>query len=107
VKTTTGTLIVVILLSTCIPGCSSIRARNGSSAQQWNVYPGTRQDVQEIGEIVSGQRKDPLWVQAIVTTILLVDLPVSSLFDTLAAPYDLYRNHRPGQASAEAGKEGD
>ncbi len=100
-KANTGKRIVVIVLSTLIVGCSSIRARTHPPAAQWTVYPGVRQDVREIGEIVSGQREDPVWVKAMVTTILLVDLPISTLFDTLVTPYDLYRIHRAGQQSIE------
>ncbi|HEB77064.1 MAG TPA: YceK/YidQ family lipoprotein [Methylothermaceae bacterium] len=96
-KANTKKYLVVIILSTLMAGCSSIRARSNHAAAQWNVYPGVRQDVKEIGEIMTGQRKDPIWVNVMVTTILLVDLPISALFDTLVTPYDVYRIHRVGQ----------
>jgi len=92
-KASHGTRIGVILLSLLITGCSSIRARDATPAAQWKVYPGVRQDVKELKEIVMGQREDPLWVEALVATMLLADLPVSTVFDTLVSPYDLYRIH--------------
>ncbi len=83
----------VLLLTLMTGGCSSIRARDITPATQWKVYPGVRQDVKELKEIVMGQREDPLWVETLVATMLLADLPVSTVFDTLVSPYDLYRSH--------------
>ncbi len=85
---------LVILLSIVLGGCSSIRARDATPATQWMVYPGVRLNVEELKEIATGQREDPLWVQALVSTLLLADLPISTVFDTLASPYDLYRIYR-------------
>ncbi|HEB78767.1 MAG TPA: YceK/YidQ family lipoprotein [Methylothermaceae bacterium] len=92
-----GKRLIVILLSIVMGGCSSIRARDATPAAEWKVYPGVRQDVKELGEIVTGQREDPAWVEAMVAVMLLADLPVSTVFDTLVSPYDLYRVYRSGQ----------
>ncbi len=89
----------ILLLGIMLGGCSSIRARDAIPATQWKVYPGVRQDVKELGEIVTGQREDPAWVKALVTVMLLADLPVSAVFDTLASPYDLYRIRRSSPTS--------
>ncbi len=70
-------------------GCSSIRARNATSPAEWPVYPGVQQDVKDMSELL--RRKEPFWVKGLATGILLADLPCSAVFDTLAAPYDLYR----------------
>ncbi len=86
----------VLLLGIMLGGCSSIRARDTIPAAQWKIYPGVRQDLEELREIITGQRKDPLWVETLVATMLLADLPVSTVFDTLVTPYDLYRIHRFG-----------
>lgn len=91
----------IVFVSIFIFGCSSIRARNDTAAEDWTVYPGVQQDVKEMGEILSSQRKEPVWVKGLVTTILIADLPFSAVFDTLAAPYDLYRIYTP-ETQAEA-----
>ncbi len=91
----------VVLLSIFILGCSSIRARTDTPAADWTVYPGVQQDAREIGEILGSQREEPVWIKGLVTAILIVDLPFSAVFDTLAAPYDLYRLSTP-EAQAEA-----
>jgi uncharacterized protein YceK len=100
-KTNSGKYIAVVLSSLFVLGCSSIRARTDTAAADWTIYPGVQKDVKEIGEILSSQRKEPLWVKGLVTTILIADLPFTVVFDTLASPYDLYRLYTP-QAQAEA-----
>lgn len=94
-KTNQYISIVIVLSSLFLLGCSSIRARDATPASEWTVYPGVQQDIKEMGEIVTGQREEPLWIQALVTTILIADLPVSTVFDTLVVPYDLYRIFTP------------
>ncbi len=85
----------IICLLTVLSGCSSIRARTDTFQKEWTVYPGVQQDVKEMDEIFSGQRQKPGWVNGMVATILTFDLPFSAVFDTVAAPYDLYRIYTP------------
>ncbi|MCX8049167.1 MAG: YceK/YidQ family lipoprotein [Methylohalobius sp.] len=87
--------LAVVLLSLFILGCSSIRARTDTPPTDWTVYPGVRKDLKEMGEMISGQREEPIWVKSLVTAILIVDLPASAVLDTLATPYDLYRLYAP------------
>jgi uncharacterized protein YceK len=99
-KTNIEKCIAVVLLSLFTVGCSSIRARTDIPNAHWTVYPGVRQDVKELGEIFSSQRRGSVWIKGLVTTILVVDLPFSAVFDTLAIPYDLYHMETP-EARAE------
>ncbi len=92
--------LAMVLLSIFILGCSSIRARTAMPAADWTVYPGVQQDVREISEILGSRREEPVWIKGLVTAILIVDLPFSAVFDTFAAPYDLYRISTP-QAQPE------
>ncbi len=85
----------IICLLTVLSGCSSIRARTEILQKEWTVYPGVKQDVKEMDEIFSGQRQKPGWVNGMVASILVFDLPFSAIFDTVAAPYDLYRIYTP------------
>jgi uncharacterized protein YceK len=103
-KFNTGRWAAVILLSTLMLGCSSIRARTDIAEQtnKWRIYPGVRQDVNDLGRLVKGQpvRADeegvqPGWINGIVGFILAIDLPFSTVFDTIVAPYDLYRIYNP------------
>lgn len=94
-KSDAGRWAVVVLLSTAMCGCSSIRARNEIPNKEWTVYPGSRKDVKEMGEIFKGERTEPGWVKGLITTILIVDLPISTVFDTVIAPYDVYRIYNP------------
>jgi uncharacterized protein YceK len=87
--------IFLLFLSLFSVGCSSIRARTATFNDEWTVYPGVQQDVKEIGEIFGGERPDPTWINGLVTSILIVDLPFSAIFDTLVAPYDVYRIYTP------------
>lgn len=93
--------IAVVLLGIFISACSSIRARTATPSADWTVYPGVQQDVREMGEILSSQRDEPVWIKGLVTAILMVDLPFSAVFDTFATPYDLYRIYTP-EVQAEA-----
>ncbi len=94
---------VVVLLGILASGCSSIRARTEILDKGWMAYPGVQQDAKEMGEIFSGERPEPGWINALVASILIVDLPFSVVFDTIAAPYDLYRIYTPS-ASGETGE---
>jgi uncharacterized protein YceK len=85
-------------------GCSSIRARYDilDENNAWKIYPGVRQDVNEMGRIAKGQPLKngeesaiPGWVKGVVAVILVFDLPFSTVFDTVVAPYDLYRINNP------------
>ena len=82
---------VVVLTSFLIIGCSSIRARTETPDKEWIVYPGIQQDVKETGELFGGERTEPDWIKGVIAAILIADLPFSAVFDTFAAPYDLYR----------------
>jgi len=71
-------------------GCSSMRARTETSDKEWTVYPGIRQDIKDTGGIFSDKSSNPTWIKGLVTTILIVDLPFSVVFDTVIASCDLY-----------------
>jgi len=86
---------IVVLLGILISGCSSIRARTETADNRWTVYPGVQQDVKEMGEIFSGERQESAWINGLVTSMLVIDLPFSAVFDTVVAPYDLYRIYTP------------
>lgn len=90
-----GRWAVVILLGVAMLGCSSIRARNEIPNEKWMVYPGTRKDAEDMGEIFKGERAEPGWIQGIITTMLIIDLPISTTFDTVVVPYDVYRIYNP------------
>ncbi|HYE34050.1 YceK/YidQ family lipoprotein [Methylocaldum sp.] len=94
-KADVGKWAVIVLLSVLATGCSSIRARTETPATEWKIYPGVRQDVKEMGEIFSGERPQPGWLNGLVASILIFDLPFSSVFDTFVLPYDLNRVRNP------------
>jgi len=94
-KSNVGRWAVVALLSIIMFGCSSIRARNEIPNEKWTVYPGPKKDVEEMGEIFKGERTEPGWIKRLITTILIIDLPISTAFDTVVAPYDVYRIYNP------------
>ena len=48
-----------------------------------------------MGETFSGQRPEPGWINGMVASILIFDLPFSAVFDPIVAPYDLYRIYTP------------
>jgi uncharacterized protein YceK len=94
-KSDIGIWVVIVLMSFLMSGCSSIRARTETPDKEWTVYPGIQQDVKETGELFSGKRSEPDWVKGLITAILIADLPFSTVFDTVVAPYDLYRIYTP------------
>lgn len=95
-KNSTGLLVVAALSSILVSGCTSIRTRDEMLREKnWDIYPGVQRDVMEIGDAFSGNLRQPGWVNAIVAPILLVDLPISAVFDTVVLPYDLYRVSDP------------
>lgn len=94
-KSDIGRWIVVVFMSFLMLGCSSIRARTETSDKEWTVYPGIQQDIKDTGGLFSGKSSDPGWVKGLVTTILIIDLPLTAVFDTIVAPYDLYRIYAP------------
>lgn len=94
-KSNVGRWAVVVLLSIDLFGCSSVRARNEIPNQEWTVYPGSRKAVDEMGDIFSSRRSEPDWIKGLITAILVVDLPITTVFDTVVAPYDVYRIYNP------------
>ncbi len=94
-KSDIGRWIAVVFMSFLMLSCSSIRARTETSEKEWTVYPGIQQDIKDTGGLFSGKNSDPGWSKGLVTTILIVDLPFSAVFDTVVAPYDLYRIYAP------------
>lgn len=94
-KSDIGRWAVVILMSFLISGCSSIRARTETPAKEWTVYPGVQLDVKDTGKLFSSKNQDPDWIKGIMAAIFSIDLPFSALFDTVVAPYDLYRVYTP------------
>jgi uncharacterized protein YceK len=94
-KSAIGRWMTVIFISTLILGCSSIRARTETPDKEWTVYPGIRQDIKDTGRVVSDKNPDPGWVKGMVTTMLILDLPFSAVFDTVVMPYDLYLIYVP------------
>lgn len=96
--------VVIVFLSILTLGCSSIRARTDvQDDSEWTIYPGVQQDVKEMGKLVKSEspesfdddRSKPGWVKGMIATILVIDLPFSAVFDTVVAPYDLYRIYNP------------
>lgn len=94
-KSDIGRWIEAVLLSFLVSGCSSIRARTETPDKEWTVYPGIQRDVKDTGELFSGKSSDPVWAKGMVATMLVIDLPFSAVFDTVVAPYDLYRIYAP------------
>jgi len=102
-KADVGKWTAIVLLSTLAAGCSSIRARTEILDHEWAVYPGVRQDVKEMGDIFGGERPAPGWLNGLVTSILIFDLPFSAVFDTFVLPYDIYRVRTPREPDASRG----
>ncbi len=91
---------VVVLMSFLMTACSSIRARTDTADKEWKVYPGVRLDVTDSVGLLSAKSKDPDWIKGIMAAIYSVDLPFSAVFDTVVAPYDLYRIYTPKHSGA-------
>ncbi len=87
-----GQWAVMILLGFLMSGCSSIRARTDTADNKWSVYPGVQLDVKETGKLFSSESSDPVWIKGIMTVIYTADLPISTVFDTAVAPYDIYQS---------------
>lgn len=98
-KANIGKWAVIVLLGVLATGCSSIRARTETLESEWKIYPGVRQDMKEMGEIFRGERPRSAWLNGLVTFMLIVDLPFSSIFDTFALPYDL--SHIPNPRTSQ------
>lgn len=103
-KLDAGRWAVVVLLSIFMLACTSIRARTEILRHdRWTVYPGAKQGVKEMGQLIRGEHaqsskdidSEAGWMKGIIAAILAVDLPFSTLFDTVAIPYDLYRKDNP------------
>ena len=88
-----GKWAVITLLTLLMLGCSSIRARTEPSDNKWAVYPGVQLDVKQTGKLYSSESSDPVWIKGIMSVVYAIDLPISTLFDTAVAPYDLYQSH--------------
>ena len=97
---TARTLLIVIAIS--MTGCSSIRSRYDTSAQDWTVYPGIQRDGTDMVGTLTGH-VDPLWTSALVGPVLLADVPFSLVTDTFALPYDLYAINQAGKSQETPG----
>lgn len=94
-KSAIGRWITVVFISSHILACSSIRARTETPNKDWTVYPGIQRDVKDMRGVFSGKSADPGWTKGMITTLLIIDLPFSAVFDTVVMPYDLYRIYVP------------
>lgn len=90
-KSDIGIWALIILMSFLMFGCSSIRARTETPDKEWTVYPGIQRDLKETDELCNSERPEPDWIKGLITAILIADMPFSTVFDTVLAPYDLYR----------------
>ena len=84
-------LAALALIAGVFTGCTSVRARTEMPTGDWKVYPGVRRDVTDLADTFEGKLKGPAWTSAIVVPILVGDMPFSTVVDTGALPYDLYR----------------
>ena len=84
-------LVAVAFLVILISGCSSVRSRTEMATDDWKVYPGVRRDFSDLDDAFAGKIKGPDWTPAMVVPILVGDIPFSTVVDTAALPYDLYR----------------
>ena len=84
-------LAALALIAGVMTGCTSVRARTEMPPDDWKVYPGVRRDVTDLADTFDGKLKGPAWTSAMVVPILLGDMPFSTVVDTGALPYDLYR----------------
>ncbi|MGR8980432.1 MAG: YceK/YidQ family lipoprotein [Gammaproteobacteria bacterium] len=117
-KSNVGRWAFVVFLSVFILGCSSIRARTDvPDDKEWTFYPGVKQDVNDMGRLIRGEplksgddSSDAGWLKGMTAVILVFDLPFSAVFDTVVAPYDLYRIYNPqgsGDVSESSGSRSD
>jgi uncharacterized protein YceK len=84
------TVIVILILFFCLTGCASIDYRTSYYGITPGIYPGVRNDIRNLfgysgGIIPLG----PEWVDDVFT---ILDIPFSFAFDTLCAPYDVFKN---------------
>jgi uncharacterized protein YceK len=105
-KLAIGRWIIVVFISSFMLGCSSIRARTETPVKEWTVYPGIQQDIKDTAWVLSGKNPDPVWTKGMVTTLLILDLPFSAVFDTVVMPYDLYRIYVPKHSVENTEREG-
>ena len=76
-------VIVFMLASSQLTGCSSIMSHLDNSQQRY--YPGSASVISRFHE---PQTSWAMW------PLMIVDLPTSALLDTLLLPYDYYRLHQ-------------
>jgi uncharacterized protein YceK len=105
-KLAIGRWITVVFISFLMLGCSSIRARTEFPVKEWTVYPGIQQDIKDTDRVLSGKNPDPAWAKGMATTLLILDLPFSVVFDTVVMPYDLYRIYVPKHSVENAERGG-
>ena len=84
-------LAALALIAGVVTGCTTVRARTEMPPDDWKVYPGVRRDVTDLTDAFEGKLKGPAWTPAMVVPILVGDMPFSTVVDTGALPYDLYR----------------
>lgn len=83
--------IITLLLSlslASLTGCASIEAH--TDGRDKHVYPGVRSTVRQLKEA-----KSQWWDSTCVRVMMVIDLPLSAIFDTLCLPCDII-----GQAKA-------
>ena len=84
-------LAALALITGLVSGCSTVRARTEMPSDDWKVYPGIRRDVTDLEDAFAGKLKGPAWTTTMVVPILVGDMPFSTVVDTGALPYDIYR----------------
>lgn len=93
--------VAVAFLILLLAGCSSVRSRTEMATDDWKVYPGVRRDFSDLDDAFAGKLKGPDWTPAVVVPILVGDIPFSTLVDTAALPYDIYRVEKTGEEPSQ------
>jgi len=93
--------VAVAFLILLLAGCSSVRSRTEMATDDWKVYPGVRRDLSDLDDAFAGKLKGPDWTPAVVVPILVGDIPFSTLVDTAALPYDIYRVEKNTDVSSQ------
>ena len=94
-------LAALALITGLVSGCTTVRARTEMPSDDWKVYPGIRRDVTDLEDAFAGKLKGPAWTTTMVVPILVGDMPFSTVVDTGAFPYDLFRIQQLDTPEAE------
>ena len=87
-------IIIAILSALLLSGCATVAVRAYGEPSSYGVYPAVKGDILAVAMTHSSEASNvlPAWEKPLLDLLVLIDLPVSIVLDTILLPFDIYNS---------------